>query len=101
MLLRVSDYGILMNVLKHAEHLPYVIIRHNHQKPGQFSVVEIVKGLRRAQSAVDRWNRKRTGEEKEAGWSHYLERTTLRLTSDPKDATEIMRLDWHSKYGKR
>ncbi len=64
-------------------------------------MVEIVKGLSRAQSAVDRWNRQRTDEEKEAGWSHYLARTTLRLSSDPKDATEIMRLEWHSKYSKR
>ena len=101
MLLRVSDYGILINVLKHAEHLPYVIIRGNSYDPGQFSVVAIVTGESKAQLAVDRFDRKLTDEEREAGWRHHLRRTTLPLDSDLEDATEIMKADWHSMSRKK
>jgi len=57
------------------EKYPYEIIRHNSSSAG-YMTVEIVRGLSRAQDAVEYFNRNLTPEEKEQGWSHFLQRTT-------------------------
>ena len=58
------------------EKYPYEIIRHNHRTCTGSQTVDIVRGLSAAESAVHFHNGKLTAEEKEAGWSHYSQRTT-------------------------
>ena len=86
-----------MGVLKNAEHLPYAIIHYNFNDPAQRSVVEIVKGQSKASWRVERWSAKLTDEDKKADWSYFCERTTLKPSTDPELATEIMRSDFRRK----
>lgn len=59
------------------EDYPYEIIRHNHQKPESGGVtVDIVRGLSAAERAVAHFNQLLTAEQREAGWSHFSQRTT-------------------------
>lgn len=59
------------------EKYPYEIIRTNHSDPSDRGItVDIVRGESAAERAVDYYDRKLTAEEKEAGWSHFSQRTT-------------------------
>jgi hypothetical protein len=64
------------------EKYPYEIIRHNQRTTGQ-QTVDVVRGESAAESAVRRFNEKLTAEEKEAGWSHFAQRTTKKPWPKP------------------
>ena len=42
-----------------------------------------------AEMAVDSRDRKLSKEQRDAGWSHFLEKTTIKPGTDPKTATAI------------
>ncbi len=65
------------------EKYPYEIIRHNHRTFEGSQTVDVVRGESAAERAVDYYDRKLTAEEKEAGWSHFSQRTTKRPWPKP------------------
>jgi hypothetical protein len=69
-------------VMLQGEKYPYEIIRHNHRAPGS-QTVDVVRGESAAESAVRLFNEKLTAEEKEAGWSHFAQRTTKKPWPKP------------------
>jgi hypothetical protein len=70
--------------MKEGENYNYEIRKHNFTTMSGGTFVCVVKGRGRAELTVEAYNRKLTSEEKEAGWSHYLRRTTLKVTVKPK-----------------
>jgi hypothetical protein len=66
----------------HGEKYPYEIIRINHQTHTS-ETVDVVRGLSAAQRSVDFNNRNLTPEEKDAGLSHFLQRTTKKPWPKP------------------
>jgi hypothetical protein len=54
----------------------FVIIRNNFQSGELSRVVAIVRRRAPAQHAVERYDRRLTQPEREAGWRHFLEKTT-------------------------
>lgn len=69
--------------MKEGEDYNYEIVKHNFSTLSGSIRVGVVKGRTRAELTVDSFNRKLTAEEKEAGWSHFLQRTTLPVTLKP------------------
>ena len=70
----------------------FAIIRHNFQTFEGRDVVQVVRGRGRAEITVDIWDGKLSQEEKAAGWTHFLEPTSLKPGTDPKFATQVTRL---------
>jgi len=64
------------------EKYPYEIVRINHQTHA-CQTVDIVRGESAAEGSVDHHNRKLTAEEKEAGISHFSQRTTKKPWPKP------------------
>ena len=78
----------------------YAIIRHNFRNNAPIEVVEVVKGSARAESAVERYNRSLSGEEKASGWGHHAQSTPpprLKPGMDPQLATKYMRSEWAAR----
>jgi hypothetical protein len=70
-------------VMLQGENYPYEIIRHNHRTYAGSETVDIVRGLSAAAAAERRFNERLTAEEKEAGWSHFAQRTTKKPGPKP------------------
>jgi hypothetical protein len=71
--------------MKQGERYPCKIIKHNFKaRDGSSIKVEVVMGQSRAERVTDRYNRDRTKEEIEAGWSYFSERTTERPPTKPR-----------------
>lgn len=70
--------------MKEVEDYNYEIRKHNFQTMNGGTSVCIVKGRARAEFTVEAYDRMLTTEEKEAGWSHYSQRTTLATTIKQK-----------------
>jgi hypothetical protein len=70
--------------MKEGEDYNYEIRKHNFQTMSGGTSVCVVKGRAGAEFTVEVYDRKLSTEEKEAGWSHYLQRTTLATTIKPK-----------------
>ncbi len=62
--------------MKQGESYPYEIIKHNFRTLTGRETVAVVRGQTAAEWAVDHFNRLLTPEERDAGWSHYSQRTT-------------------------
>lgn len=63
-------------VMRQGETYPYEIILHNFRTFEGNKTVDIVRGQSVAERVVDDLNNHLTAEEREAGWSHFLQRTT-------------------------
>jgi hypothetical protein len=69
-------------MMKHGEDYNYQIIKHN-SRSGDSIPVNVVRGISEAISAVDYYNDKLSGAEKEQGWGHFHKRTTRPLSRRP------------------
>lgn len=61
------------------QNVNYRIIRHNSHT-GQSLKIKVVRGLLKAEIAIELLERKLSAEDKRAGWGHFLERTTEPVT---------------------
>ena len=76
--------------MRDGETYPYEIILHNFRTFEGSKTVDIVRGQSAAERTVDDRNSHLTAEEREAGWSHFLKRTTR--TPRPKGNRRVANL---------
>ena len=66
------------------EKYPYEIIKHNFATLEGHEVVGVVKGESAAQSLAESYEAKLTPEERAAGWSYFIQRTTRKPMIRPR-----------------
>jgi len=71
------------------EEYPYEIIKHNSATLQGSQVVGVVKGESAAQSLAESFTAKLSQEERDAGWRHFIQRTTRRPAVRPRRAVGL------------
>ena len=66
------------------EKYPYEIVKHNFATLQGSQVVGVVKGESVAQSLAESFTAKLSQEERDAGWRHFIQRTTRTPTIHPR-----------------
>ena len=71
------------------EKYPYEIIKQNFRTGQGSQLVEVVKGESAAQSLANSFTAKLSQEERDAGWTHGINRTTRTPTIYPRRARDL------------
>ena len=67
----------------------YVIIRHNIRTYESAGVVQVLKGLQNAESAVKKLQECQASADRHEGWRYFFEKTDLKPGTDPAQATNL------------
>jgi len=67
---------------------PYAIIRHNIRTYRSAGVVEVVRGKRNAESALEKLEASQGSADHHEGWRYFLEKTGIKAGTDPAEATQ-------------
>jgi hypothetical protein len=71
------------------EKYPYEIIKHNFSTGQGSQVVGVVKGESVAQGFAESFTAKLSKEERDAGWRHFIQRTTRMPTIHPRRVVDL------------
>jgi hypothetical protein len=66
-------------------------------------VVEVIKGLQNAETALGKFKDSQTSADYHEGWRYFFEKTDLKAGMDPAQATDLRQADLEkreSQYGK-
>ncbi len=90
-----------VHLTRHELTASYAIIRHNVRTYDSAGVVEVVKGLPGAESAVRRFEQMQSSEDRQIGWRYFFaEENGLRPGMDPQEATEQRQMDLDDRESK-
>lgn len=78
----------------------YVIIRHNVRTYESAGVVEVIKGLQNAETAVKKFQAAQGSSDHHEGWRYFLEKTDLKAGLDPAKATHLRQADLEGRETK-
>jgi hypothetical protein len=78
----------------------YVIIRHNVRTYESAGVVEVIKGLQNAETAVKKFQAQQGSSDHHEGWRYFLEKTDLKAGLDPAKATHMRQADLEGRETK-
>ncbi|HVP53108.1 MAG TPA: hypothetical protein VMT05_13405 [Terriglobales bacterium] len=67
----------------------FAIIRYNLRTYEPGGVMAIIRGRRKAEAAVAKFESEQSREDRFAGWGYFLETTDLRPGMDPQKATSL------------
>jgi hypothetical protein len=80
--------------LRHDDsNVSYVLIRHNVRTYVSAGVVEVIKGLNNAESALKKFETSQSASDRHEGWRYFLEKTHLKAGMDPAQATILRQTD--------
>ena len=71
------------------ENYPYEIIKYNVATSQGSQVVGVAKGESAAQSLAESFTAKLSQEERDAGWKHFIQRTTRTPTIRPRRVVDL------------
>jgi len=66
----------------------YAIIRHNIRTYRSAGVLAVVRGRRRAESELKKFEDSQDSSDRHQGWRYFIEKTDLKAGTDPTEATQ-------------
>ena len=83
----VYSYRNGLSLTRDEQSGSYAIIRHNVRTYLSAGVVEVLKGKQNAESELKNLEESQPPSDRHEGWRYFIERTDLKVGTDPAEAT--------------